>query len=494
MADYYRILSGAIEAQNISGEADRKALFIRARTALEAQFTSMDQELAANLIKSHQQDFDDAIAKINEELSAALEEADAAPNVPVVESSEAQFVTPPVLPPHSPTPSPTPRTPNATPQASAYVAPPNRVMAKPGVAPELSTPAIQSNTGNKTRDERKRSPAAVLFAILFVLVASGTAFGLWKRDLVSNYTDQLGEMTGLWNKMQPPIAPQDAQSEPIENLENVDGADEPPAPVTIESSDIPPPDEVAALPEQQPVQNPVSNSPPGDESAPIPNETSDEVVSGGNSAPAPQPPSDAETTAQTTAQTAGQTEATNPIELPLRAFFLIEKSSGGSNPDDRFSGAAKWRFDADTKILHIETFFPQRNSELNIEIVANSDASFPASHTVTYQHKSLSEKPDGAIINFPALMVREDAGSEGKPLKGAGAMIVPDKYILGLSEVPDNIVFNLSLIDKAKWLVVPVVFDINNRRALFVIEKGPQGARAFATALGAWEQGDLISE
>ncbi|MBZ0216990.1 MAG: hypothetical protein K8F25_10590, partial [Fimbriimonadaceae bacterium] len=63
MADYYRILSAAIENQDLSSESDRQALYVRAKTALEAQFSSMDQDLVADLIKSHQQNFDDAVAK-----------------------------------------------------------------------------------------------------------------------------------------------------------------------------------------------------------------------------------------------------------------------------------------------------------------------------------------------------------------------------------------------------------------------------------------------
>ncbi|MBZ0216316.1 MAG: hypothetical protein K8F25_07185, partial [Fimbriimonadaceae bacterium] len=164
------------------------------------------------------------------------------------------------------------------------------------------------------------------------------------------------------------------------------------------------------------------------------------------------------------------------------------------DPDDRYSGGTLWKFDPSTNILRIDTFFPRRKAELNIEIQANTDTSFPASHTVTYQHVSLDEKPDGPIVNFPALMVRADAGSEGEPLKGAGALIVPDKYILGLSENPENMSHNLNLLNKAQWLVVPVVFEIDNRRALFVIEKGPQGAREFASALAAWGQTDLLTE
>jgi hypothetical protein len=261
-----------------------------------------------------------------------------------------------------------------------------------------------------------------------------------------------------------------------------------------QASTPPPTTEVAETPPQPVTQPPVSNNSPEDDSAPVVNQpASDAIVAGNNPSP-DEPVSEPAVEAKPAPRAAPPQPAANPIELPLRAFFLIENNNGGSDPDNRHTGAAKWLFNASTKTLRIETFFPSRNSELSIDIVANSDANFPASHTVTYQHTATGENPDGPIINFPAMMVRADAGSEGKPLKGAGALIVPDKYILGLSETPENVALNLNLIDKGKWLVVPVVFEVNNRRALFVIEKGPQGERAFAAALAAWGQSDLISE
>lgn len=580
MADYYRILSTAIENQELSGEADRQALYARARTALEAQFASMDEDLVADLIKSHQQNFDDAVAKIEQEIQVAnaeaasdVEPASSTSATPSVDNSvEATTETPPqpaipsvipeqktssvvetkssetanevetgtqnaegtpelksdaktetaVSPPskgissdeksgsdapvssgpsvQKPVTPPTTGAPTlSTGGPSAYVAPSTRTEPTLKSTPELAATARQPTGGNPTPEPKKRGVGAIVFATLFLLIASVSAFALWKQDIARDYSNRLGVMTGLWGETETPVLVQgnvpETESQTTQQTE-----------ASNDTATTPSPDVMTEAPASQTPASPTSPEPDtgrvGD-SAPAENVSPTEQVAANDTAtetspeePSPTsetPSQNAEATVSATDQNSQQ-PTSNPIELPLRAFFLIEKSTGGADPDDRYSGGAIWEFDEATKTLRIDTIFPRRNTELSIDINANTDSSFPASHTVTYTHKSGGEKPDGSIINFPALMVRADAGSEGEPLKGAGALIVPDKYILGLSEDPENVSYNLNLVDKAQWLVVPVVFESENRRALFVVEKGPQGARAFSSALAAWGQSNLIVE
>jgi len=593
----------------LSSEAERKALYERAKAALDAQFSSMDQSLAAELIRTHTQNFDEAVARIEREQSAASA-AQSAPGVlPGKESTESvpsqaadpvatepdKGAAPPAQPqtaaalpatavaesakPAAQSPESSPAAAKETPSSAAQ---PNAPGAAPAVPLKPSTPpqgdivpepekgpgtGIGAATGGAENrpgtqpggksgpdgpirampgegpppEPKRRGVTATILAVLFILIAGTSAFSLWQRDLVSGYTDRLGEITGLWNGSVTPMEPDATPSEEMEPESNAapenpstdnsaTTADDPLASDESESSSTQslPADSnpaavnsrvgesapVTAQPAEQPEQQEVAANQPADTAANGEDATAtgDDATAAATSAAADEsggandatgsaePPGEDtpgetqlaanEETDQPTSDAGNDEPQTNtsPIELPLRAFFLMEKSNGGSGPDERYNGGAKWQFDAASNTLRIETFYGGTNSELNIEIKPNTDDSLPATHTVTYEYTPLGEAPDGPIVNFPALMLREDAGSQGKPLKGAGALIVPNKYLLGLSDKAEDLAHNLELMEKGQWVVVPAIFETGNRRALFVIEKGPAGTRAMEAAFTAWDQ------
>ncbi len=57
---------------------------------------------------------------------------------------------------------------------------------------------------------------------------------------------------------------------------------------------------------------------------------------------------------------------------------------------------------------------------------------------------------------------------------------------MALNQSPPEIDANLTLLRRQNWIDVPVVYK-SGRRALFTMEKGIPGAKAFEEAIKAWQ-------
>lgn len=533
MADYFKILTGAIAQQGIDDPAAREALYARVRKVLETQLEGLDPEKTGPIADQHRKTLDEAIAKIEAEAGdAVLAASDPAPveppaaNEPVPEpKAEAPLVSSddvskePVATPETSTPAapstgndvtppslPTPSAPTAIPSAGAYVAPPMRPASATAAAPqsrpsqkEMTSQLRSPNASERMGEEPKRSGWRMFSLILVLLVAGIAVLGYWQRDKVEPYAgplmqvvgdyaaaakDSIGTMTGLWeptmsSSAEEPVADEDAiEAEPEATpVPEADAQDQP------QSDDAP---EIVATSEPEtPVQDsaPVTSAPVT--SAP---ETSAPVTS--VQSPVDTPSGGEEDVVVAPAQLA-PVEPEPVASGPTRpqAFFLIEGNAEAGQEDERLEGSTNWLLVGSGGTLRIEAEMAGTGARLLIDIAKNDDADLPASHTVTYNYTPRETEPDGSIVSFPAFMARIDDTSQSVPLRGAGAPILPNQYLMGLSDKPDDVIFNRNLLKNARWFVIPVVFE-NERRGLFVLEKGEIGKDAMASAMAAWGETD----
>jgi hypothetical protein len=507
MADYYKILTGAIAQQGIEDSGARQALYDRVRKVLESQLAGLDQEKSAPIAEQHRKTLDDAIAKIEavsvDIVSGATPKIE--PTLPE-QKAEDRPIPPSVAVPESTNdasddaPSDTAK--DSTPetsspsQAGAYVAPPQSMRTVepniPVAGSDRATPAggylRPPTTSERVAAESKtrRHGARNFFVGLILLLAILAGLGFWQRDnldayagpvfrAVGEYTtmasNKIGELTGLWGITAAPSADGEdtATGDPDTVLPPVEVAT--PQSLAEESGE----DGVGAPADDAPVQ--VASAPPETPAVEPPEVTIVEPSQ-------PAPPTATETLPATTV-VESQTPPAPAAPSRPDAFLLIEGNASEGQQDDRVRGTASWSLGESDEVMRIEAQMTNPGSSLVIEIAKNEDSALPATHTVTYTYTPSESQPDGPITNFPSLMTRVDDTSASVPLRGVGALILPNQYLMGLSDKPEDREFNLQLLENAKWIVVPVVFE-TGRRGLFLIEFGEEGREVYAAARAAW--------
>ncbi len=519
MADYYKILTGAIAQQGIEDADARRALYDRVRKVLESQLAGLDPDKSAPIADQHRKTLDDAIAKIEaasvDIVSGAAPKIE--PTLPVQKSEDRPIPPSVVVPetikdageaPDEAAPSEAanngaPET-SPSPQAGAYVAPPQRassvnpripVAASTGSTPNggyLRPPKSGERVANGPTE--KRSGARNIFVVFILLLAILAGVGYWQRDNLDAYagpvirvvgeystmaSDKIGELTGLWGMSTAPSA----------DSENVAGVDSDSSDSMLPPVDEATPQTVAGEGGDNDSNAPVNDAPVQVASAPpeTPEPEAPAVESPGVTVVEPSqpvPPTTIETPPTTTV-VQSQTPPPAASPAPPDAFLLIEGNAAEGQQDDRVAGRVSWSLAGNDNILRFDAQMSGPESSLAIEIAKNEDSGLPASHTVTYTYTPPEAQPDGPVTNFPSLMTRVDDTSASVPLRGVGALILPNQYLMGLSDTPEDREYNLQLLENAKWIVVPVVFE-TGRRGLFLIEFGETGREMYATAKAAW--------
>ena len=123
---------------------------------------------------------------------------------------------------------------------------------------------------------------------------------------------------------------------------------------------------------------------------------------------------------------------------------------------------------------------------LSLALKRNRDASFPASHLLEVTFVTPEASPNGRVRDIGLPEMRIDETIRGAALFGLPVPVTDNVFLVGLTNLPDRIEFNIDLLRSRKWMVVPIRFA-NGRRAALIIEKGLAGDRALLDAFQAWK-------
>lgn len=478
MADYFKILTNAIADQGLNDPASRQALYAKVGKVLDAQLEAMGPEKAAAVEAEHRGNLDNAIKKIESEFdtsptqdakvespSTKIEPAPA-PNPEGKSSPLFRAAPEPVAEndasgsgagdtgPASATGTPTSAASVSGPAAATnqgngsagangdasgfgtsasgkpYVAPPQRLpQSGPGVAAgNLGTtvPGPSDAAPKKTGGGLR-----VFLVILLILILAGAGLAFWQRDKIDQYAGPM--MQTISNQISSLMGSDDAGEPAGDDPQDADATDPANQPATDGS--------------QQTASSDPADTQPAEPAQPA------------------------------------------PVRIPdqASAFLLVEGNAEAGVGDERIIGGTQWVFDAASGTLTVNTTINDGGSTFKIEIAKNNDPVLPASHTLTMTYVPSERSQFGPIVNFPAVMTRDGDEAQSVPLRGAGALIVPNQYLFGLSNTPEDIEYNNNLLQEAKWMVVPVVYH-NNRRGLFVVEKNGPASEVFSAAQAAWGQ------
>lgn len=204
-------------------------------------------------------------------------------------------------------------------------------------------------------------------------------------------------------------------------------------------------------------------------------------------------PSPAGSTPQAPASRSAEAEQRTPAPVPLarRAALLIEAPEEKSKVKT-FVGSVLWRTEnvsggTDEPLrsaVKAEIDVPEEKLQATVAIQKNFDGTLPASHTVKVAFALGPGSSLGAIKQIDGLQMRQEDRPIGEQLKGAVVPITENAFLIGLAQ-GDAEAANLELMRSREWLDIPIVLG-NGRAAKLTFEKGPDGQRALDEAMASW--------
>jgi hypothetical protein len=516
MADYYPLITRAVEGLGTSTGEGRRALYERARSALVAQLRGIDPPLSEADITRERLALEDAIRKVEAE---AVRKARSEPR--------AALAPRPAAPPKSPAPPPpTPRRepPPPRPEAIAPAAP----VAPPPVEPSAS-PA---------------SPPSARSLLLKARTSTGPREGVKGFRDVVNEVDDLGAASAKaaqsardtrdsYGASPPPFADEepDERHEPRFNPEQADvfgdeiAATETPDSIhQFEDEALSPPfSRTQAQRAREPEERYREPRPPRSyrglaklavvliilagltatvswqwsnitgvysyfmhmrsrQAQTTPTPTAEPKFAG--RVPQDQAPGQAPGAAPTAKPSAGPAVAQRVV--------LYEEDPNDPN-GKRYAGSAVWRTEtvspgtglAPELQIRADITVPDKKLSVSFTLRRNTDQALPASHTIEIMFNLPPDFAGGGIANVPGVLMKESEQARGVPLAGLAVKVTNGFFLIGLSAVDADVQRNMQLLKDRPWFDIPLVYT-NGGRAILAMEKGPPGDRAFADALAAW--------
>ena len=174
------------------------------------------------------------------------------------------------------------------------------------------------------------------------------------------------------------------------------------------------------------------------------------------------------------------------LPVAQRAAILVEA------PDDpqkvkTFTGATLWRVEGSgaASVLVADINLAEAGLTANMRMARNADPKLPASHTIEIRFSAGPNSELSSITTIDTPQMRVEDSPTGAPLAGAPVPIMPNYFLVGLSNNDKMSARNMELLRDRSWIDIPMALA-SGRIAKLTFEKGPSGERAIAQAIQAW--------
>jgi hypothetical protein len=221
---------------------------------------------------------------------------------------------------------------------------------------------------------------------------------------------------------------------------------------------------------------------------------------GGEAAPAPEPtPAAPASPAQPVPPEAAPPAASPPapgaptVAVAQRATLYEENSENPQVPITH-SGRAVWRIDSVNPgqgeqletVVHADVDVPSSGFAVTMVIRRNTDATLPASHTVELRFRNTSGDATRNVRDIGVMQMKSEEGGRGTPLSGLPVPVTENFFLIGLSNLSNEVESNTNLLKTRGWIDLPLRFA-NGRRAVLTFEKGVAGDQAINEAFRLWQ-------
>jgi len=174
------------------------------------------------------------------------------------------------------------------------------------------------------------------------------------------------------------------------------------------------------------------------------------------------------------------------LPVAQRAAILVEA------PDDpqkvkTFVGVTLWRVEGSglASVLVADINLAEAGLTANMRMARNADPKLPASHTIEIRFSPGPNSELSSITTIDTPQMRLEDNPTGAPLAGAPVPIMPNYFLVGLSNNDKMSARNMELLRDRSWIDIPMALS-SGRIAKLTFEKGPSGERAIAQAIQGW--------
>jgi len=535
MADFVAVLKKTLDGLTDPTPELRQKVYDKARGTIAAKLAAINPPPPQAVVDRQKRALEDAIAAIEQEypprpgpkitsdpleelenVFASIERQKTEPPKPRFENtfkadSAAKPPVPaaPVAPARSdpapkaePKADPTPKS-DLWPKTTPVTPPP------PALAPARNETPVREDVFGPANDDddddspadgqetegRKRGYGGLIAAVIALAVIGGGGYGVWlNKDAFANLFGLNGASTAT--NTPPATTPKPAAQPETNTAANPPAGEQPspaaPAPanggadsepkftqrLNADGSEVDPGPaggpaaigegtSVAAV--TQPPETPTPTTPgaPADPAAPP--------------AAQGQPPAAPGTPAQQPGVAVGQRaifyeERTNVAEGSAEpgsiVWSVVQESPGGDLPPE--------------PAIRAEATIPGKDLQLRMTIRRNADQTLPASHIIEVIFLTPDGFEGGGIENILRVSMKGSEQEAGSPLIGIPAKIADGFFLVALNDGKQEVDANLALLRRQSWIDVPIVYK-SGRRALFTMEKGIPGQKAFDDAMKAWQ-------
>ena len=525
MAEYYPLISRAVAGLRSGTPEARRVIYDRARQALIGQLQSLDPPVP-----------EDAIARE----TAALDEAIARAEAEVAGSQPAPVAAEPSPPPPAAAPPPqnTASRPTVRPAAPGLPKPP-----APPIRPAVATRPPRP-PGLSIRDPLPDAPSAAPPLSVGVAARAPAAPPPSAPHIEAASAPVLPAATAL--KVEPADQPSEsmaedetrAGSDSIDRRNGRDGdrgrdeASRPAAPRPTEAKRPnlrvlivsvvalaavvviaftawrlrDQPQDLARVPVAAQAPAPVgkigerAGGDPGTTSQPAAVVASDRASQTSTEQPATSPNDQQAAATVSQPQPAVQAAVTQPAAAPSEPAIPIAYKAAilVDAPDlpekvKTYIGTVVWRLDNVAQgqdqptgtAIRAQVDIPDAKIQLSVQIRRNTEAQFPASHTMDLKFTVAADSPIGSIKQINVPQMRQNDMPTGDPLAGIPVTIADNNFLVGLVRGTAE-ERNIELLRSRNWFDVPMLLA-NGKASKVTFEKGTSGNRIFNDVLDSWK-------
>jgi hypothetical protein len=214
-----------------------------------------------------------------------------------------------------------------------------------------------------------------------------------------------------------------------------------------------------------------------------------ERVGGGPPLPQPQAPAQQPQPGQPAPAAAPRAD----VSVAQRAVLYEEDAANPQQPK-AYPGRVVWRLEGvnagqgqplETAVRAVVEI-PDAGMVLNLLVRRNSDPTLPASHTVELNFATRPGEPGRSIRDVGLLQFKNEEAARGTPIAGLPVPVRENLFLIGLSNLQNDIERNIDLIVRRNWIDLPVRMA-SGQRAILSLEKGAAGEQVVNDAFRQWQ-------
>jgi hypothetical protein len=206
--------------------------------------------------------------------------------------------------------------------------------------------------------------------------------------------------------------------------------------------------------------------------------------------PAPEAPAAPAAAPQQAASVAPVVAAAPRDEMAVaqRAILYEEDPANPQGEPRAVPGQATWHLDppaagaVDPSVRATVRF--DSGTVMTMTMRRNLDPTLPASHTIELAFVT-GEQSGRAVRDIGLLQLKDEETVRGAPVAGLPVPVKDNFFLIGLSNIPNDIQRNTNLLMQRNWIDIPIRFAAG-QRAIVSFEKGMSGEQIIARAFQAW--------